>query len=191
MENQLPAEVKDLDDISPKTVFERFRLVITAPHVFFDNMPLDGKLKDAMVFMGAIAILTGSGLTLVKMNPLEGLREAAYVFGFSFISSGFLLILARGLGGTGTFVNTYRAFAYASAPLVILWLPLLQLIGLGYWFYLLKFAIERAHSLTPQRATAALGIYLLCVLGVAAALAIMAAAVFLKQKPGTDVLLTP
>jgi hypothetical protein len=191
MENEQSTRTVDIEDVTPKGLFERFRSIITMPTDFFDNMPIDDSLKDSVIFVGAIAGIAGLGQIIVTAKPMMGVQYAIAYFAMSFVSGGILLLLSRGLGGKGNFSNTYRAFAYASAPMVVFWIPILGFIAGLYSLFLLRLSLERVHDLTSQRIFAVIGIYAVTMIGVAVTLAMMSLAALVSAKNAANMVGAP
>jgi hypothetical protein len=175
-------DVIDVDDVTPQGLFNRFRMIITNPTDFFERMPVDGSIKDAVIFMAAIAVIAGFGQIIVTGKLMQGVNYCLGDFALSFISAGFLLILSKGLGGTGNYISTYRAFAYAAAPTVIIWIPLLGYIAALYALFLLRLSLERAHELPQNRLLMVLGIYVVSMIGVVVAIFMMVLGAMVAAK---------
>lgn len=159
-----------------------FRSIIVSPREFFDAMPLEGGLKDPVLFMLIVSVASSLGILLITMKPLQALQELIVRILISFVSSAYLLVLSRGFGGTGSFEGTYRAFAYASAPMMISWIPFLNLIAAIYGLFLMRLGLERAHGLPTPRAIGVIAIWLVTMIGLAVIIAFMTAATIVRAR---------
>src|SRR6185295_15574068 len=65
----------------------------------------------------------------------------------SFVAALVLMLIARQIfAGVGDYEATYRAVAYASAPVALLWIPLIRPLVLLYVLFLLIIGIERVQG---------------------------------------------
>jgi hypothetical protein len=172
----------DIEDMTPQGLFHRFRLIITTPTEFFDRMPLEGTIKDAVIFMAAIALVAGLGQIVVTGKFMQGVNYFVGDFALSFVSAGFLLVLSRGFGGKGNFISTYRAFVYAAAPTVIIWIPLLGYVAALYSLFLLRLSLERVHELRSKSLIVVIGIYVVSMIGVTVTIFLMVMGAIVAAK---------
>lgn len=130
---------------------ETWKEVIQRPSDFFRKMPETGGYADPLTFAAISYIIYGllSGLfsrgMMGGMYGYSGVRE----FGFStaimtaimapimgiiflFIGAAIFYIIYKVLGGSGSYEGTVRFLSYASAVMVVSWIPL---IGLVFGFY--------------------------------------------------------
>lgn len=165
-------------------VFNEFRAVIMTPNQFFENMSLDSDLKDSLIFVAIVSAVSAIGVLIATMKPLQALQEFVVRIVVSFISAAYLMVLSKGFGGKGGFPETYRAFAYAAAPAVISWIPLLNLIAGIYGLFLMRLGLERAQGLESKKAIAVIAIWLITMVGLATIIMFMMAATLLRAKTG-------
>lgn len=150
------AEALDFDDLSPKALWLRFKMVMTEPTRFFDELPMDAGWKDPLVFVGVIAVIRG---LFMMFNPKEGLINIPALFASSFISSGVLWFLGKKFfGGSGDYQAMYRAHAYAMAPMIFTWMPLINLLATIYSIFLVKQALVFSQDMEDRNAWIVVGI---------------------------------
>jgi hypothetical protein len=136
--------------------------VIQRPSEFYREMPKTGGYGDPLTFAASsfiiygllsalLAALFGRGMYMGGMygGMYEGVRE----FGFStilgivimapiagiislFIEAAILYIVYKILGGTGTYEGTVRFVSYATAVLLLTWIPIVGWILGLYGLYL-------------------------------------------------------
>lgn len=172
-------------------LFDQFRAVIMTPNDFFENMPLEGGLQGPAIFIAAVAVIAGLGVTVATMKPLQGVLEVVVRVVLAFISAGYLMVLSKGFGGTGSYEGTFRAFAYAAAPSVISWVPLLNLIALVYGIFLMRLGLERAQGLTTQRAVIVIAIWVVTMVGLMAIVAALSMMAIVRPHPDQAGLTSP
>jgi hypothetical protein len=147
-----------------------WRRVTTDPQGFFADMPETGGLAAPLTFLAACAainavahllVLVGlGGMIAVFVGQLIGAFVAATVF----------VIVAQHLfEGRAGFEPTFRVVAYASAPTVFSWIPVLGVLAWLYAAYLTVRGLERVHRMDATRAvlTVAIGFGVVVLLGVA------------------------
>ena len=121
-------------------ILETLRRVLFAPNLFFEVMPLGGGLGRPLAFallMGAIQLVVQSMWEIIGVTQpaaVEGMEMAggwtSLVFGLiafplfatvvMFVASGFYHLLLMLMGSAkGGFEATFRAGAYANAPIVL------------------------------------------------------------------------
>jgi hypothetical protein len=175
----------DFDDVSPKALWARFKMVITEPNKFFEELPLDAGWKDPVVFMSALALI--NGLCLTAIRPKEGLLHIPIIIAWSFLGSGVLYQLSkRFFGGSGDYQGMYRAYAYAMAPMVIYWMPLMSLLAAGYAIFLIKLALVRSQEMEDRNAWVVIGIGVAAMVVIMIALAAYGMIVLFAAKSGAN-----
>jgi hypothetical protein len=135
--------------------------VITDPHGFFADMPETGGLNQPTTFLAICAALNAVGHLLLMRSV--GAVVASFVWQMlaAFILAAVLVLVAQNLfEGRAGFEPTFRVVAYAWAPLVVYWVPLVGVLALIYSTYLVIRGLERVQGLDTTRAvlTVALGI---------------------------------
>jgi len=130
-----------------------WKKIMTDPQGFFLAMPLTGGLVNPLVFATLCLLIAGLGF-LVSGSKL-GLALMLVGLGIVrlFIGAAFLLLVARKLfEGRGDFEATFRACAYAAAPVVLLWVPVVRYLAVLYSAYLLIIGLQRAQGFDSVRA---------------------------------------
>ena len=126
---------------------ETWKEVIQRPSDFYSRMPTTGGYADPITFAaisyviyGLLAAILGgiigprgfsffAIITTVIVIPIVGIISL-------FIGGAIFYIIYKILGGTGSYEGTVRFISYASAPMVLSWIPLLGLIAGIYGLYL-------------------------------------------------------
>ena len=139
-----------------------WRRVMTDPHGFFTEMPETGGLGQPTGFLATCAAINAVGHLLVG----SGARAAVAIFAgqlvaAALVASVFVLVAQNFFGGRAGFEATFRVVAYASAPLVVFWVPVVGTFAWLYDAYLLVRGLERIHGLDVTRTLLTLGIGIL------------------------------
>ena len=180
-----------------KDLFEQWRQAVLAPIQLYENLSDDDNLKEPTIFVSAVALVNALFIFLYlagKPSPEgiagslgnaagSGLMMIVAFVGGSYAWAGLTMYLCRMLGSEVSFQRTYRVCAYASAPNVFFWLPLVNVFMGIYSIMIFKIGLEQVHQLSKQRATTIVLIEVVVwlVIGALAALASFNALV----KPGT------
>jgi hypothetical protein len=147
-----------------------WRRVVTDPVGFFADMPEAGGLGQPAAFLALCVAANGLGhlLTGGGLGGAVG-RVAAQVIGAVVSAVLFVLIAQHLFGGRAGFEPTFRVVAYAAAPRVFLWVPLVGVLAWAYSAYLTVRGLERVHALDVTRAvlTLVLGVGVLWLLSAA------------------------
>ena len=132
---------------------QTWQRVMTDPHGFFAEMPQAGGLNDPAVFL-----LITSGLNAVGHLIFGwGFGGMLSVFVFHVVLAGtaaalFTVIAQQMFEGKAGFEPTFRVVAYATAPLVFSWVPVVEVVARLYAAYLAMRGIERVQSVDTTRA---------------------------------------
>src|SRR5262245_48106133 len=132
---------------------QNWQRVMTDPHGFFAEMPLGGGLNDPAVF-----VLITSGLNAIGHLIFGwGFGGMLAVFVFHVVLAGvaaalFTVIAQQLFEGRAGFEPTFRVVAYATAPLVLAWVPFVGTVAQLYAAYLAMRGIERVHGFDTTRA---------------------------------------
>jgi hypothetical protein len=123
-----------------------WKRVITDPRGFFQDMSTRGGMQAPLLFMvgclvvAALGFLVvgprGGGLALVFWGTLRSFLYAAV----------FMVIARQVFSGGGDYEASYRVVAYATAPVVLLWVPLLGSLTPLYTIFLVIVGLERVHG---------------------------------------------
>lgn len=132
---------------------QTWQRVMTDPHGFFAEMPQAGGLNDPAVFL-----LITSGLNAVGHLIFGwGFGGMLAVFVSHVVLAGtaaalFTVIAQQLFEGKAGFEPTFRVVAYATAPLVFSWVPVVEVVARLYAAYLAMRGIERVQSVDTTRA---------------------------------------
>jgi hypothetical protein len=136
-----------------------WRQVVLSPKEFMMNFPLDEPIVEPVKFYsGIIAVNVGFTLLLGSFHPatlITNVLVCLAVNVLSIVVSCALLRLISGMfGGTGSFLDLFRALCYANAPNVMVWIPIIGFFPWIYSIFLSKLAVERIEGLEAARAKA-------------------------------------
>ena len=153
------------------SLLERFpatwKRVVTDPHGFLADMPEAGGLQEPLAFLAVCAGLNALGHALRGVGPGGVLLLFVWQVVAAGVLAAVLVLVAQNLfDGHAGFDPTFRVVAYASAPLVVLWLPGVGALALLYGAYIVLRGLERVQRLDTTRAvlTLAVGVAVLWVL---------------------------
>ena len=156
--------------------------IISSPSVFFREMPKKGGIAPPLIFLVAMALLSGvlSGLlraleSALGMRLYEGaamgflsltLIPVAAVIGsviFGFIAAAALFVIWRLMGSKEDYEAAYRCTAYLSAVIpiatLIAFVPYVGgVLGLALMLYYLVVASVSLHGIPPLRAWIGFGV---------------------------------
>jgi len=136
-----------------------WRRVMTDPHGFFSDMPETGGLGQPGIFLVACAAINGLGHLLVGCGVRGMLGAFVWQLVAAVVVAAVFVLVAQNLfEGRAGFEATFRVVAYAAAPSVAFWVPLLGVVALLYSAYLALRGLERVHGLDPTRALLTLGV---------------------------------
>lgn len=152
--------------------FEKIKYLFSNPQGFFENV------KDATIgkslslyciaFVIGVVLLIGvsmafSGLSLsrgyfgVSYFGLFGIGYAIIMFVLSliwlFIYAGIAHLLAKGVGGNGSFTDSYNAVTYSLIPpLFLMFIPIIGWLGIIYSIVLMCFGFAEYHNISKGKA---------------------------------------
>jgi hypothetical protein len=130
-----------------------WKKVMTDPQGFFLAMPLTGGLMNPLLFTAASLTLAGIGFVVSGRGVKLALIVLLWGIVRLFISVALLQLIARKLfDGQGDFEATFRACAYAGAPVVLLWVPGIRYLAALYIGYLLIVGLQRAQEFDSVKA---------------------------------------
>jgi len=130
-----------------------WKKVMTDPRGFFLAMPLTGGLMNPLLFTAASLTLAGIGFVVSGRGVKLALIVLLWGIVRLFISVALLQLIARKLfDGQGDFEVTFRACAYAGAPVVLLWVPGIRYLAALYIGYLLIVGLRRAQEFDSVKA---------------------------------------
>lgn len=144
-----------------------WKRVVTDPHGFVADMPEAGGLQEPAVFLVLCAAANALGHLLRGWGPGGVLGVFVWQLVAAVVMAAVFVAIAQNLfDGRGGFEPTFRAVAYAWAPLVLFWIPLVGVVAQLYSAYLMLRGLERVQRLDPTRAalTLVIGIAILWLL---------------------------
>src|SRR5438034_1113930 len=137
------------------------RRVVTAPHGFFADMPQTGGLGGPTLFLALCAAINAAGRLLFAAGVRGMIASFVGQMVAAFVLAALLVLVAQNLfEGRGGYEPTFRVVAYAWAPLVVGWLPLVGSLALVYSAYLMLRGLERVQAQDTTRAALTLVISL-------------------------------
>jgi hypothetical protein len=136
--------------------------VINTPTNFFEQMPVEGGYADPVKFAVISYIIAGTGIVVMALGlgfitlNLEALKVGFFsiivlpMIGIvSLFLEGILLhIFFKFLGGKGIYESTFRILAYASAPLTLIWAPVVGILACLYMVYLAMRGGVKVHKIS-------------------------------------------
>ncbi len=141
--------------------FEVAKEATFKPQIFFSKMERAGGLKAPFIFL-LLSTIPGSIAVGITVNPPIG--GIVYFFSTLFIpligAQLFKFILEKLFQKKATYEYYFRIMAYASAPLVLGWLPFVSLFLEIIRWYLVYVALKEIFSLRSSQALISLVITL-------------------------------
>jgi hypothetical protein len=144
-----PGEPESLPPLPPPTMgfVDTWRRVMADPRGFFGDMAQVGGLQEPLMFLVGVAALNALGTLLLGWSLGGAIAAFVWLIVGAFVSAAVLTLVAQHLfGGRAGFEPIFRVVAYAAAPAVFLWLPLLWVFALLYCWYLEVRGIERVNE---------------------------------------------
>jgi hypothetical protein len=136
-----------------------WKKVITDPQGFFLAMPLRGGLGNPLVFAVLNLAIAAVGFLLTGRGVKLGLILLVWGIVRLFIGAAILSLVARKLfDGKGDFEATFRVCAYAVAPAVVLWVPVVRYLAILYMGYLVIVGLQRAQEFDSVKAVLTLAL---------------------------------
>jgi hypothetical protein len=130
-----------------------WKRVMTEPNAFIASLPETGGLGEPLTFLLLCAAANAFGHLLLGWGP--GGMVAIFVWQLiaAFLLAALFVLIAQNLfEGHGGFEPTFRVVAYAWAPLVVAWIPLIGVIAWLYSAYLIIRGLERVQRIDTVRA---------------------------------------
>jgi hypothetical protein len=123
-----------------------WKRVITDPRGFFQDMPTRGGIQAPLLFLVGCLVLAGLGFLVVGPRGF-GLNLIFWGTVRSFLYAALFMAIARQVfSGAGDYEASYRVVAYATAPMALLWVPLLGGLTALYTIFLVIVGLERVHG---------------------------------------------
>ena len=127
--------------------------VVTDPHGFFDEMPETGGLAEPALFLAICAAINAVGHVFRGFGLLGIVGDFVLQIILAAVLATLLVLIAQHLfEGKAGFEPTFRVVAYAWAPLVLAWIPVLAGIPLLYSAYIIVRGVERVQRIDTLRA---------------------------------------
>ncbi len=143
------------------------------PRGFFTDMPQVGGLQEPVVFLAVCSALNALGTLLVTWSLGAAIGVFVSVIVAEFVAAAALTLVGQHLfDGRAGFEPVFRVVAYAAAPIVFLWLPVLWVIALLYEWYLQVRGIERVNDFDATTAVLTVAVKSGALLLLAAALGV-------------------
>lgn len=123
-----------------------WKRVVTDPRGFFQDMPIRGGIQAPLLFLVGCLVLAALGFLVVGPRGF-GLALVFWGAVRSFLYAVVFMLVARNIfAGVGDFEASYRVVAYASAPLALMWLPLVGPLTFLYMIFLVIVGLERVNG---------------------------------------------
>jgi len=154
-----------------QSYWNQAKSVLMSPRVFFDSMPVEGGLKDPLIFLAVSAGVNSLGLT-IKSNLAIG--AIAFIGTLVLCLLGALVtsfIAQSMMAGKGTYEATFRVMAYSEAGLLLAWIPWVGWLISLYIIALNFLGFKKIHELNDVKAALLVivsGILTFLVVGLAA-----------------------
>jgi hypothetical protein len=164
--------------------FKTWKEVMLRPSDYYRKMPTTGGYSEPLTFAAISYIISGL-LTVILIRGLHigdmyGVDSSEFSFSmllasvimtpiagiiYLLIGAAIFYIIYKLLGGTGSYEGTVRFMSYASAILVVSWIPLLNLITWIYGIYLYIVGGAFVHNVSMGKSTLAILLpYILAIL---------------------------
>lgn len=154
--------------------FEKIKYLFSNPKGFFENVRDEGIGKSLTMYtvMGLIVVLFSMGISFIFSRSAFGYLGVFSLFGFygfgglfyfiillvigiaeTFVYSGISHIMAKGLGGEGSYIDSYNAVSYSLIPsLFFLVIPFIGWLGIIYSVVLMSFGLSEYHGIPKGKA---------------------------------------
>lgn len=139
-------------DVSNRSWLAKIRDIFLHPFVFFDTIPLHGRLIEPIIWCAAIFLAEA----LYELIKIHDLGRALIIWSLPVVAQPLLVLVIWGLcklfKGSGSYTDTFRVQAYSNLIYVFVWIPW---FGFLTWFYkivLLALGLARVHRMSLDRA---------------------------------------
>ncbi len=181
---------------------ETWKEVMQRPSEFYRGMPKTGGYADPLTFAAIsfiiYALLTAFLTALFGHGMMEGMYGGAKESGFFailmtliitpiagiislFIEAAILYVIYKVLGGTGSYEGTVRFISYATAVLLLSWIPIISWVIGIYGIYLYIVGGMYVHNVSMARS--AIAVLLPTLLVILLMAIVMASLFFYKGSP--------
>jgi hypothetical protein len=144
-----------------------WKRVVTDPRGFFQDMPIRGGIQAPLLFLVGCLVLAALGFLVVGPRGF-GLSVVFWGTVRSFLYALVFMLIARHVfSGTADYEANYRVVAYATAPMALMWVPLVGSLAFLYTLFLVIVGIERVNAFDAVKSvlTVLLASLVLLVLG--------------------------
>jgi hypothetical protein len=142
-------------DNLPESFTGVWRRIMSEPRRFFEDMPVTGGLQNPLIFLLLCLAISAVGFLLI--GP-RGYALWVIIIGLvrAFLGALVLMMVAQQVfHGTGDYEATFRVVAYGSAPVALIWLPLIRPLVVLYALFLIIIGLERVHAFDATKAVLA------------------------------------
>ena len=186
---------KEVDNSSESFDFwDKLKYLFSNPNLFFEKIKSEKGIKNALltfVIVGFFASVISYGISfgtrfflpygrgffgfplgyfgllgygfLGWLSPIIGFLSSILI---SFIYSGIIYAIIIAFKGEGTFLDTYKVYAYSMVPFLILKLiPLIGYLSIIYSFILMIIGISKLHNISKGKAALACLLPVIFVIG--------------------------
>lgn len=123
-----------------------WKRVVTDPRGFFQDMPIRGGIQSPLLFLVACLVCAALGYLVIGPRGF-GLSLVFWGTVRSFLYAAVFLVVARQIfSGTADFEATYRVIAYATAPMALMFLPVVGILTFIYTMFLVIVGLERVNG---------------------------------------------
>ncbi len=156
--------------------FDKVKLIITKPKVFFDEMPTTGGYKGPVLFMSInyflfsilqlivsyiaapklFSLMSAESLIVIPMFLLGIVFIIGVAITIMFLMGGYYHFFFKMFKGQGKYEGTMRALMYPSALLPFSAIPFVNIITGIYSLYISLLGISKIHKISTSRALGAL-----------------------------------
>ncbi len=123
-----------------------WKRVVTDPRGFFADMPTRGGIQSPLLFLVGCLVIAALGYLIVGPRGI-GLSLVFWGAVRSFLYAAIFMVVARHVfSGTADYEATYRVIAYATAPMALMWLPLVGGLTFLYTLFLIIVGLEKVNG---------------------------------------------
>ena len=173
--------------------WDKLNYLFSNPNLFFEKIKLEKGMKNAILTFAIVGVFVdvvsygarfimpyGMGLFglgylglgyfgifrygFLSIFPFVGFLIALLI---SFIYSGIIHAIVIAFKGSGTFSETYKAYAYSMIPfLIIKLIPILGYLSIIYSFILMIIGVSKLHNISRGKAALACLLPVILVIGI-------------------------
>jgi hypothetical protein len=128
-----------------------WKRVVTDPRGFFQDMPVRGGIQSPLLFLVGCLIAAALGYLIVGPRGF-GLGLVFWGTVRSFLYALVFLLVARHVfAGSADYEANYRVVAYATAPMVFMWIPWIGQLTFLYTLFLVIVGLEKVNGFDAVR----------------------------------------